>query len=321
MLIGGVGYSYYSYEADPPEGKSLVYIDVASGQSINLLVPTLVKSGVVKSGWLFKLYLKLHHTVAIKPGVYSFRKPSSFASVLKEFSTNPEEYVLKYLPGMTLAQLADLVGSIPGYSSSHFLSTLESGKLRSTYELAGSNNLEGLLAPDTYFISPGETDSQIIEEMIQEFQDEMKQIGLMPNSIYGGLSAYQVITIASLARAEAKYPSDEQKVVRVILNRLALNMPLQLDSTVRFALGDPPEAPTIKELYSVQSPYNTYTHTGLPPGPIGAVTENDVKYVLNPVKGSWLYFVVISPDGHEAFANTYQQQLYNEKIARQNNAG
>jgi len=321
MLGVSVSFSYYNYVVNPKSGNKFVEINVTEGQSINSLIPELSSQGVIRSTLLFKLYLKFHKTNLIKPGIYNFPVPASFNEVLKEFSTNPKQYQINFIPGQTLSQLARAVSLLPGHSYDGFLKVLDSGKIRSVYEPYGSNDLEGLLAPNTYYVAPGETNSQIISEMVKEFDKEMLSIGLNPNQTYNGLTAYQVIIIASLARAEAKYPYDEQKVIRVILNRLKLGMPLQLDSTVSYAVGDPGHAPTVRQLQSVVSPYNTYLNKGLPPTPIGAVTIQDVKFVLNPIYGNWLYFVVVTPDGHEAFASTYQEQLYNEKLAQLNHVG
>ncbi|MHB8263333.1 MAG: endolytic transglycosylase MltG, partial [Acidimicrobiales bacterium] len=100
-------------------------------------------------------------------------------------------------------------------------------------------------------------------------------------------------------------------------NRLSKSMKLQLDTTVLYALHRSGGVVTGKDL-SVQSPYNTYLHTGLPPTPIGAASVQALDATVHPANGAWLYFVVVSQSGREAFSDTFAQQLANEKIAKQN---
>ena len=109
-------------------------------------------------------------------------------------------------------------------------------------------------------------------------------------------------------------------VARVISNRLARGMPLQMDSTVLYALGRDGGTVTTADLKTV-SPYNTYLNKGLPPTPTCFPSEEALQASLHPPAGTWLYFVVVQRDGTEAFSNTYAEQLANEAIAAKRGLG
>jgi UPF0755 protein len=119
----------------------------------------------------------------------------------------------------------------------------------------------------------------------------------------------EIVTIASLVEAEARNPDDYGKVARVVYNRLQQGMPLQFDSTVNYALHADKTIVTYQDL-GVNSPYNTYKHTGLPPAPINSPGLAAMTAAVNPTPGNWLYFVTVDPQaGTTKFTNSYQEFL------------
>jgi UPF0755 protein len=128
-----------------------------------------------------------------------------------------------------------------------------------------------------------------------------------------GYSAHDVMTVASLVQAEARFDDDFNKVARVIYNRLDEGMALQFDSTVHYAVGKDGGVGTSDDERAVDSPYNTYRNTGLPPTPISAPGDQAIEAALNPAQGSWLYFVTTNPDtGVTKFATSYKEHLRNK---------
>ena len=107
------------------------------------------------------------------------------------------------------------------------------------------------------------------------------------------------------------------RVATVIYNRLGANMPLQMDATVLYALGQD-GGPVTHATQAVKSPYNTYLNRGLPPTPICTPSQAALEATMHPATGSWLYFTVVDKTGTEAFSNTFDEQLANEKIAAKN---
>jgi UPF0755 protein len=115
------------------------------------------------------------------------------------------------------------------------------------------------------------------------------------------LTPYQALIIASIAQAEAKYPADMAKVVRVILNRLAAHMPLKIDAVSRYGAQLQGLDPDKVDYDKIKSPYNTYTHRGLPPTPISNPGSDAMSATVHPASGKWLYYVNGSEDGHLYF--------------------
>jgi UPF0755 protein len=311
---------YYQWaESGSQDGKS-VNLVVGNGQTIDGLASKLASLKIIRSRFAFLIYLHFHPAPLLIAGDYQLHQDTSFNQLFAAFKKGPTEFSLLIPPGFTLTQIAQRVGQIPNHSASSFLAFAESSTVVSPFEPASVRGtpfaLEGLLAATTYQVQYNETNLTLLTQMVNTFDSQVASLGLNPRGTYiDNLSAYQVIIAASIVREEAGLDSDRPKVARVIINRLSDSMALQMDSTVRFAVGDPPTAPTTADL-KVNSPYNTYIYKGLPPTPIATVSGIDVSAVLNPTPGSWLYFVVVDKNGGEAFSTTYQQQVQNENLAK-----
>ncbi|MEU9110619.1 endolytic transglycosylase MltG [Streptomyces sp. NPDC048483] len=161
-------------------------------------------------------------------------------------------------------------------------------------------NPEGYLFPATYPISKDTTPASLLAYMV----DTAKQ------RLAGDrIASYRTVVIASIVQAEADRPTDMGKVARVMDNRLARNMPLQMDSTINYALGRSTLATTHADTRT-ESPYNTYRHQGLPPTPIDNPGADALKAAGAPPKGDWLYFVTVKP-GDTRFTANFQEHLRN----------
>jgi len=156
--------------------------------------------------------------------------------------------------------------------------------------------------------------------MVDRFDAQAARIGLAAGAQALGVTPYQVITNASIVEKEGVLAKNLGPVARVVYNRLAKDMPLQMDSTVLYALGRDGGPVTSADLRTV-SPYNTYLTKGLPPTPTCFPSEASLQAALHPPAGSWLYFVVVAQDGTEAFSDTYAGQLANEALASQRGLG
>ena len=174
-------------------------------------------------------------------------------------------------------------------------------------------SLEGQLFPATYSFAPGTTSSRALSAMINKFQDVASNTGLLKG--FDKYTPYQVLTVASMVQIEGD-PSDYEKVARVIYNRLSIGMPLQLNSTVQYAANLRGRIALSRNATKIQSPFNTYIHTGLPPSPISNPGEAAIKASLNPVDGNWLYFITVKP--HDTrFTNSFA--TFQEWVTQYNN--
>lgn len=172
-------------------------------------------------------------------------------------------------------------------------------------------NPEGYLFPATYPIDAHTTPAGLLTFMVDTANEKFGADRIRSAAARNGMTAYQAITVASIVQAEADTPGDMGKVARVVLNRLAREMPLQMDSTLNYGLNRATLDTTERDT-KIRSPYNTYAHKGLPPTPIGNPGEAALKAALSPPSGNWLYFVTVR-DGDTRFATSYAQQRKNVK--------
>ncbi|UKY51515.1 endolytic transglycosylase MltG [Streptomyces inhibens] len=169
-----------------------------------------------------------------------------------------------------------------------------------TLPAEAKGNPEGYLFPATYPISSDTTPASLLAYMVKTANQRLAD---------DGIASYRTVVIASIVQAEADRPADMGKVARVIDNRLARNMPLQMDSTINYALG----RSTLNTSHAdtrTNSPYNTYKREGLPPTPIDNPGADALKAAGAPPAGDWLYFVTVKP-GDTRFTADYQEHLRN----------
>ncbi|MFH9224809.1 endolytic transglycosylase MltG [Streptomyces lydicus] len=161
-------------------------------------------------------------------------------------------------------------------------------------------NPEGYLFPATYPIDSDTTPASLVSYMVKTANQRLAD---------DHITSYRTVVIASIVQAEADRPADMGKVARVITNRLARHMPLQMDSTINYALG----RSTLHTSHAdtrTKSPYNTYRYAGLPPTPIDNPGADALKAAGAPPAGDWLYFVTVKP-GDTRFTADYQEHLRN----------
>jgi UPF0755 protein len=176
-------------------------------------------------------------------------------------------------------------------------------------------NLDGLLGTGRYVVGRHESAAALLARMVDRFDTEAAAARLGARAAALGVSPYQAVVVASIVQKEGVYPQNLAKVARVVYNRLGRAMPLQMDSTVLYAEHRDGGPVTSADL-AVDSPYNTYLHAGLPPTPVCFPSSASLEAALAPAPGTWLYFVLVSADGTEAFSDTLAQQQANEQLAK-----
>jgi UPF0755 protein len=327
VLLGGAYAAYYfgaaalkdrfSHPDDyDGEGTGLVVVEVKDGEKATDIASTLVDKDVVKSAEAFTEEARNDpESVGIQVGFYEMRRQMSAESALailvdpdnrvRSTVTIPEGYTVKEIVA-TLAKKTDF--SVKQYNR----------VLRNPSALGlpayANGNPEGYLFPATYELAPTATPRSILANMVKRYEEAAAKLGLADKARALGYTPHDVVTVASLVQAEARYDKDFTKVARVIYNRLEQNMPLQFDSTVHYAVGKDGSVGTSDADRSSSSPYNTYKVTGLPPTPISAPGEQAIEAALNPAPGTWLYFVTTNPDtGETKFATSYSDHLRNKR--------
>jgi UPF0755 protein len=308
---------WYELEANPlgSEGRQVV-ITVHEDEGSDAVVDALSQAQVIGSGLAFRISNVFHGAPDPVPGSYAMHQNQSFSQVRTILAAGPNIYPVNVRPGFTLAEVGSEVDSIPRHAQGGFATAANSGAVHSEFSPAGSNNLEGMLGTGNYLVLPGESDVTLVHQMVARFDSDATRAGLSTASAAKlGLTPYQVIISASVVEKEGYYPVNMPKTARVIYNRLANGMPLQMDSTVLYALGQDGGPVTAQDL-KIQSPYNTYLNLGLPPTPICMPSVIALKSAVDPPEGAWLYFVLVQKNGVMAFSDTYAEQLANEQLAK-----
>jgi UPF0755 protein len=319
VLIGG--YVWVQHEANPsgPHGPQ-VLLTVPAGSGVDPTASQLESRGVIGSSFAFRVWCEFNSVPGVEAGEYAFYKNSSFGTVRDVLAGGPNVFPLVVPPGFTVSELADRVGQLPGHDARSFLRVATSGVVRSPWQPTGVTSLEGLLGVGTYTVVPGETDEELLRHMVDRFDTQAATVGLAAGAVRLGYTPYQVVIVASIVEKEGVLEKNMGPVARVVYNRLAQDMPLQMNSTVLYALGQDGGAVTSADL-SLPSPYNTYLHKGLTPTPTCFPSEEALQAALDPPPGAWLYFVVVEQDGTEAFSDTYAGQQANEALAARRGLG
>jgi UPF0755 protein len=329
LLVGGgvlaivlafvIWYEVESHAGGP--GGRHVIVEVQSGESTSSVLGTLSADHVIGSSFAFRIFDLVHGSPTIIPGHYLLHENETFGQVHATLSGGPNILAVTVEPGFTLQEVAERVDELPGHGGASFAHVAASGVVHSTFSPPGVDNLEGMLGTGNYVIYPGESDTTILTDMVHRFDSQAAAAGLSTAAAATfGLTPYQVITAASIVEKEGYIPKNMPDVARVIYNRLAAGTPLQMNATVLYSLGQDGGPVTSKDL-QLQTPYNTYLNVGLTPTPICSPSADALDAAAHPPAGAWLYFVLVKKDGTEAFADTYAEQLANEKLARQRGVG
>ena len=295
------------------QGTGEIQIRVQDGDTLSDIARTLVKADVVASIGPFVDAAETNAaSVGIQPGVYGMRQQMSGQAAL-DLLLDPAS---RLLSRVTLAEGLSVQRSLTRIAE-------ETGRPVEEFQAAAADpvalglpayangQLEGFLFPATYDVEPDDTPADVLRAMVARTQQAFTDLGI-PEALQ-----LTVLTKASLVQAEAGSVEDMGKVARVLENRLADGMPLQLDTTVNYANSKGGLTTTAQDRAN-PSPYNTYVHPGLPPGAINNPGEDALRAVLNPTPGDWRFFVVVDPDtGDTRFAVTGAEHEQNVVLFQQ----
>ncbi len=280
------------------QGSGAVSVIVQGGDTGRSIGATLEKAGVVRTAKAFADAAAANpRGGSIQPGDYALRLRMSAASALAMLLDPANRTIPRVTirEGLWTSEIIRALAAATGRPLADYQVALKDpATLGLPPEARG--DAQGYLFPATYEFGKNTTAAEQLQTMVAKSLEELGKIGVGPAQMQ------RVLTIASLVQAEAKASADFPKVARVIVNRLARPMPLQLDSTVSFISGHRAVTTTNAERAS-KSPYNTYVVAGLPPGPIDNPGLSAMEAALNPAPGPWLYFVAVNPlTGETRFA-------------------
>jgi len=321
VVLGGGGYfgytklKNYMQPADySGSGTGAVTIEVAEGDFTTKVGQTLQKADVVKSVKAFTQAAGTKLT-ALQPGFYKMRlKMSSAAAVALLLDPAAKAGVVNVIEGKWASEIFTQLSKQTGIPVGAF-KKVDPKALGLPASAKG--RVEGYLFPAQYNLPPKATATQLLKLMVDRFKQEIATINVGAGAKRVHRTPAEIITIASMIQEEAGKPGDYGKISRVIYNRLAKPMRMQFDTTVLYALQKRTLDVRNRHL-EVQSPYNTYLHDGLPPGPIGNPGMAAIKAALNPTAGAWLWFVATDPSNRvtEFALNDEEFRRLNAKYQR-----
>ena len=282
-------------------------VSIAPGSSVDQIAQTLKRNGIVRSRYAFDAAARLQHGT-LKAGLYRFDHPASALAVYQRLQSGDVYTVALTIPeGYDIFDIAAAVQKAGLGSRATFLSAEEQDTdlIRDIDPKAPS--LEGYLFPDTYRLAPNMTPKQMLAEMVSHFRHEADTLGLTTN-------IPDTVIMASLVERETPVAGDRPMVASVFINRLAKGMALDTDPSVIYAalLENRYRGAIYASDLQAPSPYNTYLHTGLPPGPICNPGIPSLQAAMHPAQSSYLYFVSDPTHaGHSLFAATLEQHQKN----------
>ena len=219
--------------------------------------------------------------------------------------TKPTSLVIP--EGWRSGQVYDAVDKALTMPSGTTKKTLGKAHLKLPNDAQG--NPEGYLFPATYPLGKKATPESLLSFMVDTANKKFNGAPIAAGAQRNAMNVYQAVTVASIVQAEAATKQDMGKVARVIFNRLERGMPLQMDSTINYALNRS-TLDTTQQDTRLDSPYNSYQRMGLPPTPIANPGEEAMRAAISPTPGDWLYFVTVKP-GDTRFTASYEEQQKN----------
>jgi UPF0755 protein len=320
-VAGAAAWMWYSIE-QPYQGFAAegVFVDLPHGASSRTVARVLKQNGVIRSRFAFEVYARRHPRRRLQAGEYFFSHAISGHDVFWQIADGHiYEQPFTVREGETIFDIAHDLETEKLMTADDFLSAAQNPDLISDIA-PHAKTLEGFLFPATYFLPRHPSPTDVTAEMVHKFKEEWQRIAPLesPRDTTGlehGRPVASVVTLASLVERETPKPEERPLVAGAFENRLRKRIPLQCDPTVIYAMQDAGQYNgriTGADLH-FPSPYNTYVHAGLPPGPIGNPGEASLRAALDPAKTDYLYFVANTQGGH-FFAATLVE--HNRNVTR-----
>lgn len=308
-LFLAFGTSHTIERSDRDAGEN-IYMVVKPGTTASEISDRLMQLGVIDSRLRFWWLMKLQGDASkFKTGTYAFTPHMDEQAVLDKLVAGETTVVKFTIPeGFGIKEIAKRLADEGLVDEQEFLAEAKDFapydymKKRPNVRYAA----EGYLFPDTYVIHSDVSAEGIMKMMAEDFDTRLTP-ALRQQAAAKGLSIHDLITLASLVEKEARYDEDRPIIAQVFFKRLQMGMPLQSDTTLQYLMAGPKEDVSIEDT-KIDSPYNTYQHEGLPPGPIASPGMKSILAVLNPANTDYLYFVA-DRQGHNHYSQTYDEHL------------
>ncbi|MGE5204861.1 MAG: endolytic transglycosylase MltG [Chlamydiota bacterium] len=292
----------------PPEQK---FVLLHPGYTTRHIAVTLKSAGVIRSSTAFLLWHFIAHSRTLKAGEYSFDQPANAIQVHRRLARGDVYVHTVVIPeGFNIFEIAQAMSAAGLGSPQEFLQAARADTVLIRDLDPQATSLEGYLFPDTYKFTRTETPTDMLAVMVHRFRAQAISLGLTGN-------VHQVVTMASIIEKETALPEERPVVASVYYNRLDQRVALQADPSVIYAelLAGSYSGALHHDDMQFDSPYNTYRHIGLPPGPIASPGLASLHAAMHPATTDYLYFVSAG-DGHHRFAATLEEHNHNVALYR-----
>jgi UPF0755 protein len=303
--------------------------EIAEGEALQSVADRLQAAGFIREAEAFRMLARVRGLdTGIQAGAHVLRVNMTAEEVLEELQIGAADSVsVTILEGWRVEEVADALAAVGVAERAEVLAIAgpagsgpgDTGSRAVVADRPEGAGLEGYLFPDTYQMEPDAGAEAAVARLLDTFEARVGR-ELPGTGPAAGMTPYEIVTLASIVEREVVAPEERGMIARVYLNRLE-SPPyfLNADPTVQYALGFQPEEETWwkRPLYDldlqVDSPYNTYAHTGLPPGPIASPGLDSIRAVLDPPEGTWQYFVAndVACDGTHVFGDTLDEHINN----------
>jgi UPF0755 protein len=318
VLLAGasfVAWQFFGPATKAPAGK---YLFIKTGSTYSTVKQQLLDEQIIGGPFYFDFLAKrLNYPEAVKAGRYEIKDRMSLLSLIRMLRGGRQSEVAFTIKKLrTLEDLAALAGKQLEADSADFMAFFGQPDSLAAYGFT-PNTAMSVMIPNTYKIRWNTTPAKVFARLLDE-QKKFWTAQRVQLASAHGLSPVQAYTLASIVEEETNLPEDKGKIASVYLNRMETGMKLGADPTVKFAMKDFGLKRILNKHLSFESPYNTYLHAGLPPGPICTPSANTIDATLNAPSTNYLYFVA-QPNltGYSNFASDYTQHMQYARIYQQ----
>ncbi len=320
LLLAGVVFLWALFQPLAGDGGERVRVSIPQEAGVGEIADILDERGVVSTAALFELRATLGGDRGdLKPGTYELREGMSYGDAIDALVKGPSPDIVRLtIPeGLSRREIAPLAARA-GIRGDYLRASADVSRVSPReYGLRSDpESLEGLLFPATYELRSRASAATLVAEQLAAFSRNMSQVD-QSYAREKNLTTWDVVTIASMIEREAQVPAERKLVAAVIYNRLKQGTPLGIDATIRYATGNW-QQPLTRSQLAIDSPFNTRTNAGLPPGPIGNPGLASLEAAARPARVGYVYYVVKPGTcGEHAFSSTFaeferDQQRYNE---------
>lgn len=287
----------------------LLFVDVPPGKTFYQLAEELEEKKLIRSHWDMKLLVRIFGLPSLPKGQYKLSNSRSVWEIFQTLKQGKDQgFLVSFPEGLNHYEMVEILKNHNWPAAEDFLKSVWNKKLVKKILKKDIDSFEGYLFPDSYRLKKYMDAQALIELMVQRFLKVYEKLSSLP--LEYNLNQHQVVTFASLIEKETGAPEERPLIAGVFFNRLKINMKLQTDPTILYALylekGFDREKNIRKKDILFSSPYNTYVVHGLPPGPIANPGEKSLEAVFLPKKSKFLYFVSRN-DGSHKFSETYEE--------------